>query len=782
MKKYILITVMTLLTVSCTNSFLDEKMVSTITQDYLTTEEGINQLVVGTYNAERLRFQYGEGPYMFETGLDCSQMGGTTSGSDADMSKYSSSEWSTSSTIGTWTYYYMGFQSKQQSGFNINCFPIIDNCNKGITAIQSGSATGEYASDAAYAAERLSELFFNRDYLFFSMNTVLGDIPVSTTSITSIPSNYYYPRVSSEDLYKRMISDLRYCVNNLPASWSAADYGRVTKYAAAHLLAKLYLHRAQGANYGTSTYGRNTDGSIDNTNPKSYLGMLYKGNVSTDLDSCIYYSNLVINSGKYKLETNYADIFKHPLNDYSNESSKEIILPCLYGTGTDNYRYGARTLIMFVNNYTSNMWGIPNYSWENGTAPNFYFRNNDWGYDVYTDKINDSRFQGSFKLEYKTALMGGTTSSPAADLNYYAYNNSSNTTYQWTSDQASYFNANILPTYNRASWGGRQAVAGQHKMGTGDLAFAYLENTKATAIDVDKANAQPFVLFARWMTKNGKYFYRPQIVASGKTYSFVGSSGVSSNFYGYENSTTTASTPCCDKYDDSNRNSNNGYLGTRDIPVFRLAETYLIRAEAYGRKGDYSDAINDINTVRTRAAFHVGNTRNEVIARLYSGHENLTAAEQQYPYSVASDGFNAIKVDASYWDGSSAKSTLEDYPSSATTTLDRFINFLCNEFAREFNEEIGPYYEELHNSGWQADRIQWHSEMGSSSAAHSSLWGVTSDNSNGTLGQTGLAKGAFDSHYTLKPFPKTQFLDLLTDKNGKQLSTSAEAAYQNYGY
>lgn len=33
-------------------------------------------------------------------------------------------------------------------------------------------------------------------------------------------------------------------------------------------------------------------------------------------------------------------------------------------------------------------------------------------------------------------------------------------------------------------------------MGTGDLAFAYLENTKETAIDVEEADAQPFVLFA----------------------------------------------------------------------------------------------------------------------------------------------------------------------------------------------------------------------------------------------------------------------------------------------
>ena len=58
-------------------------------------------------------------------------------------------------------------------------------------------------------------------------------------------------------------------------------------------------------------------------------------------------------------------------------------------------------------------------------------------------------------------------------------------------------------------------------------------------------------------------------------------------------------------------------------PLFRLAETFLIRAEAYGRKGNFSASVLDINKVRARAAFKAGETRNEVLARLYPGSENL---------------------------------------------------------------------------------------------------------------------------------------------------------------
>lgn len=56
------------------------------------------------------------------------------------------------------------------------------------------------------------------------------------------------------------------------------------------------------------------------------------------------------------------------------------------------------------------------------------------------------------------------------------------------------------------------------------------------------------------------------------------------------------------------------YTGTRDIFLYRLAETYLIAAEAYHQSGDDATAADRINTVRVRAAIPGKETEMEIDA------------------------------------------------------------------------------------------------------------------------------------------------------------------------
>lgn len=60
--------------------------------------------------------------------------------------------------------------------------------------------------------------------------------------------------------------------------------------------------------------------------------------------------------------------------------------------------------------------------------------------------------------------------------------------------------------------------------------------------------------------------------------------------------------PSLRKYLDPLRPSINETAGRRDFPVIRLAEMYLIAAEAAWRQGRSDDAANYINVIRTRAA------------------------------------------------------------------------------------------------------------------------------------------------------------------------------------
>ncbi|MBF9237726.1 RagB/SusD family nutrient uptake outer membrane protein [Hymenobacter sp. BT683] len=64
---------------------------------------------------------------------------------------------------------------------------------------------------------------------------------------------------------------------------------------------------------------------------------------------------------------------------------------------------------------------------------------------------------------------------------------------------------------------------------------------------------------------------------------------------------TTEYFPTLNKYDSRNRTSVNGF-STRPNIIYRLAETYLIAAEAYFYLGDAAQAATYINVVRQRAA------------------------------------------------------------------------------------------------------------------------------------------------------------------------------------
>ncbi len=93
------------------------------------------------------------------------------------------------------------------------------------------------------------------------------------------------------------------------------------------------------------------------------------------------------------------------------------------------------------------------------------------------------------------------------------------------------------------------------------------------------------------------------------------------------------------KWLDKTRGAGTNANGSQsfDTPVFRLAETYLIRAEAYGRKdGTTSElAIEDLNVLRKRAAYHANENRSPILVNaepdVLTGALTIPAAEKAAP-------------------------------------------------------------------------------------------------------------------------------------------------------
>lgn len=85
----------------------------------------------------------------------------------------------------------------------------------------------------------LGECRFLRGYFYFNLVRWFGDIPLIDHILTE--DEYEQGNDSAADIYAFIINDLEAAMAVLPAKYSAADEGRVTKGAAEALLAKVYL-------------------------------------------------------------------------------------------------------------------------------------------------------------------------------------------------------------------------------------------------------------------------------------------------------------------------------------------------------------------------------------------------------------------------------------------------------------------------------------------------------------------------------------------------------------
>ena len=197
----------------CSN-FLEEEIVSGVTNDYYYTQQGMETLVAASY--AYMRFGVGdERVYAYQDlGTDCFTQGGDGSYRQS-LNRYESAlEPQLGVLYNLWS----------------NNYKAINGTNTGISIIPQMEATDEFKKS------KMANLRFLRANFYFELVQQFGAVPINTDAISEVKTDF--KRSPIADVYKLIIDDLRYAVDNLPED--GGETGHATTYAASHLLAKVY--------------------------------------------------------------------------------------------------------------------------------------------------------------------------------------------------------------------------------------------------------------------------------------------------------------------------------------------------------------------------------------------------------------------------------------------------------------------------------------------------------------------------------------------------------------
>jgi hypothetical protein len=169
-------------------------------------------------------------------------------------------------------------------------YKIIAQSNNAYKAINE--ATGSTAS-AAVKAQGLGECRFMRATAYYYLVANWGAVPIVYDNVAQI--NEPPVRNKVEDIWKLLIQDYRFAAASLPVT---ADQGRLTKYSAEGMLARMYLMRS----------GLNQNGTRN----------------QSDLDSAKYYAESVITKSGLALAPTYAELFESANHNASKNNPESL--------------------------------------------------------------------------------------------------------------------------------------------------------------------------------------------------------------------------------------------------------------------------------------------------------------------------------------------------------------------------------------------------------------------------------------------------------------------------
>ncbi len=254
--------------ISCND--LTETVYTDITEDsYVYSEDDISAVIGPVYSTMRDFFSYRGFQGLQETTTDQLVMPANASGWD-DGGIYKKLH------LHTWTSEAVQIKNIWHSLYKgaIHANRIIEQIENGTIPFSSEETKKTY----------LAEITVARAFYYWLIIDNFGDVPFVTTTAQELPA-----KTDRAAIYSAIVTDINNVMGDLNSENSTSIYGRFNKWGAKTLLANLYL------------------------NAKVYTG-------TAAWDNCLAECNDIIASGKYSLETNYADCFAS-----DNESSAETI-------------------------------------------------------------------------------------------------------------------------------------------------------------------------------------------------------------------------------------------------------------------------------------------------------------------------------------------------------------------------------------------------------------------------------------------------------------------------
>lgn len=339
MKKYILI--LFIITAaglsSCKKEFLElEPKTSQMEANFYKTEDDALKAVAAIYQTLAVHNNYEFIPISSDIASDDAFGGGSSA---TDMFQWHQIEnamvtTEVSTALAQWTRCYSGI-------YRANIY----------LSKQEGIAW----TDPSHKSRLEAEALFCRAYFYWDLERLFGWVPIFETNLPTVDDYKSAVQKTPAEVYTFIAKDLLKAIKSLPLTVPDNEKGRVTKYAAEALMARIYLYYQGFAKPVLNLTGEWTDGTT----------AIDKAYVQTALDD-------IIEKGPYHLLTNYADVFS-----WENQNNAESIFELQYSEKAKSGNWGASYWDVF-GNISCILYGIRDPSGDNTISPGWSFAPFTW--------------------------------------------------------------------------------------------------------------------------------------------------------------------------------------------------------------------------------------------------------------------------------------------------------------------------------------------------------------------------------------------------------------------